>query len=115
VMPAGAWQASTTALPNSASSPAVFSAPAAVSAGVCVCSPPNPIPSLPTPNVQGAFAELWESLGISAGDTLQFKRDPLTGSIDMARHLIGNTKAEEVHGWPCCCCCAARAARWVAG
>lgn len=66
-----------------------------------MCKPSNLNPFLPIPNVQGAFAELWESLGISAGDTLLFKRDPLTGSIDMARHLIGNTKAEEVHGWPC--------------
>ena len=49
--------------------------------------------------MQGAFAELWESLGISAGDTLVFKRDPLTGSIELARHAASSaTKAEEVCG-----------------
>ena len=59
--------------------------------------------------IQGAFAELWEALGISSGDTLIFKRDLPTGRIELARHAASNAvKAEEVGGWPiaisCCVC-----------
>jgi len=53
--------------------------------------------------VQGAFAELWEAQGISSGDTLIFKRDPLTGHIELNRMPAGTGAAmgarlEEVCG-----------------
>ena len=51
--------------------------------------------------LQGAFAELWEAQGIAAGDTLVFKRDPHSRTIELSRMPTGSgpsayIKPEEV-------------------
>ena len=70
--------------------------------------------SCPTPKracctLQGAFAELWEAQGIAAGDTLVFRRDPHSRTIELSRMPAGSAhaahiKPEEV-GAGCCAQC----------
>ena len=56
--------------------------------------------------LQGAFAELWEAEGIAAGDTLVFRRDPHSRTIEHSRMPASSAQAahikpEEVGaGWP---------------
>lgn len=48
--------------------------------------PPAVLPAL----LQGQFAELWQAQGICSGDTLIFKRDPLSGHIELSRIGAGS-------------------------
>lgn len=45
------------------------------------CQPPPP----PTP-LQGRFSEVWDALGVQAGDALSFRMDPLTCKVTVLRH-----------------------------
>ncbi|KAL4425853.1 hypothetical protein ABPG75_009869 [Micractinium tetrahymenae] len=47
----------------------------------------------PQYTLRGQFAELWQAQGICSGDTLIFKRDPLSGHIELSRISAGSGAA----------------------